>query len=52
MLSELSSEELVLLSASIAIQLSEGLSNEEILVLASFLNTIREQLFLIRLSRI
>lgn len=51
MLSALSSEELVLLSAVIAIQLSEGLSNEEVSLLAALFNAIREQLILIRISR-
>lgn len=51
MLSDLSSEELVILSATIAIQLAEGLTNEEVTLLASFFNAIREQLILIRISR-
>lgn len=51
MLSDLTGEEMVVLSAAIAIQLAEGLSNEEVTLLASFFNSIREQLILIRVSR-
>ena len=51
-LKELSPEELVLLSSTIAISLSKGLTKGETLVLSSFLNSVSKDIGLIAFQRI
>ena len=51
-LGELSPEELVLLSATVAIMLSKGLTKGETLVLSSFVNSVSKDIALIAFRKI